>query len=56
MNEQANTIMVALFVVLGVVLVTGLALMPAIEEADAKCEGFKKNGDPCKEKPPKHNS
>ncbi len=43
--------MVALFVVLGVVLVTGLAVIPAVvEQADAKCDGFKKNGDPCKPK------
>ena len=46
MNQQ--TLMLALFMVLGVVLVTGLIAVPVIEEADAKCEGFKKNGDICK--------
>jgi hypothetical protein len=32
------------------VLVTGLIAIPVIEEADAKCIGFKKNGDICKPK------
>ena len=51
-----HTILVALFVVL-CVLVTGLAVLPsAVEQADAKCEGFKNNGDPCKPKKGKHNS
>jgi hypothetical protein len=44
MNQQ--TIMLALFVALDIVLVGGLIAIPVIEEADAKCEGFKKNGDP----------
>ena len=47
--------MLALFMVLGVVLVTGLIAVPVIEEADARCEGFKKNGDPCKPKKIKDN-
>jgi hypothetical protein len=47
--------MLALFMVLGVVLVTGLIAVPVIEEADAKCIGFKKNGDICKDKKPKKN-
>jgi hypothetical protein len=40
--------MLALFIVLGVILVTGLIAVPVIEEADAKCEVVKKNGDLCK--------
>jgi hypothetical protein len=32
-------------------LIGGLVVIPALEEpAEAKCEGFKKNGDPCKPK------
>ena len=48
LNQQ--TIMLALFLAMGVVLVTGLIAIPVIEEADARCEGFKKNGDLCKPK------
>ena len=44
----------ALFMVLGAVLVTGLIAIPVIEEADAKCVLFKKNGDPCKPKKNPH--
>lgn len=40
--------------ILGVVLVAGLVVVPAaVDEADAKCVGFKKNGDVCKEKKPR---
>ena len=42
--------MLALFLAMGVMLVTGLIAIPVIEEADARCEGFKKNGDLCKPK------
>jgi hypothetical protein len=48
MNQQ--TIMLALFVALGVILVGGLVVVPVIEEADAKCLFLKNNGDPCKPK------
>jgi hypothetical protein len=47
---NTNTLMLAIFIALGVVLVAGLVVVPAIHEAQAKCEGFKKNGDPCKPK------
>jgi hypothetical protein len=50
MENSQQTIMLALFIVLGAVLVTGLVVVPAMEEVDAKCEGTKKNGDPCKPK------
>ena len=43
-------IMLALFITLGIVLVAGLVVVPVLEEADARCEGFKKNGDLCKPK------
>ena len=34
----------------------GLVVIPAFEEpAEARCEGFKKNGDPCKDKKDKDN-
>jgi hypothetical protein len=56
MNTKPDTIMLALFVVLGVVLVTGLVVMPAaLEEAEAKCDGSKNNGDACKPKKSKDN-
>jgi hypothetical protein len=45
--------MLALFLAMGVVLVTGLIAIPVIEEAEAKCLFFKNNGDPCKPKKPK---
>jgi len=36
-------------------LVDGLVVVPTIvEEADARCEGTKKNGDICKDKKPKN--
>ncbi len=39
------------------VLATGLAVLPvALEDADPKCDGSKKNGDQCREKKPKHNA
>jgi hypothetical protein len=34
-------------------LIGGLLVIPAFEEAEAACDGFKKNGDPCKDKKPK---
>jgi hypothetical protein len=40
MNNQT-----LLSIAIGAVLVTGLIAIPVIEEADAKCVGFKKNGD-----------
>ncbi|HZB15665.1 MAG TPA: hypothetical protein VE445_00745 [Nitrososphaeraceae archaeon] len=40
----------ALFIVFGAVLVTALVVVPALEEVDARCDGFKNNGDPCKPK------
>jgi hypothetical protein len=38
----------ALFIVFGAVLVTALVVVPALEEVDARCDGSKNNGDPCK--------
>jgi hypothetical protein len=52
---QNQELMLELFLVLGVVLVTGLIAIPVMEEADAKCVLFKNNGDPCKDKKPKKN-
>jgi hypothetical protein len=35
----------------GVILVADLVIVPAMtEQVDAKCEGTKKNGEPCKPK------
>jgi hypothetical protein len=48
--KNQEIMLTALFIVFGVVLVTGLAVVPALEEADAACVGFKNNGDPCKPK------
>jgi hypothetical protein len=58
LNKSAyqQTIMFALFVAFGVVLVAGLVVVPVLEEADARCEGFKKNGDLCKPKKIKDNA
>jgi hypothetical protein len=47
--------MLALFIILGAVLVTGLIAVPVIEEADTKSIDFKKNGDICKDKKDKDN-
>jgi hypothetical protein len=45
--EKNQELMLALFVALGTVLITGLVAIPTIEEV--KCEGpTKKNGNPCK--------
>ena len=51
-QQNSSTVVLALFVALSIVLVTGLVAIPAMEEAEAKCTGFKKNGKPCN---PKHN-
>lgn len=47
---KEQEILLALFIVFGVVIVAGLVVVPVLEEVDAKCEGTKKNGDLCKPK------
>ena len=52
-NEQQFllAIVVIAFVAVGLVVVP-----PMVEQVDAKCtDGFKNNGDPCKDKKPKKN-
>jgi hypothetical protein len=46
---------VAIFVILGVALVTGLTVIPtSVDEAQARCvDGFKKHGDVCEPRKPK---
>jgi hypothetical protein len=51
--KNQEIMLTALFIVLGAVLVTGLVVVPVLEEADAACDLFKNNGDPCKPKKPK---
>jgi hypothetical protein len=53
---KSETIMLSLTIALAIALVGGLIIVPAIEQADAKCIGFKNNGDVCKPKKPKHNA
>jgi hypothetical protein len=49
-NEPTDG-MLALFIVLGAVLVAGLVVVPVIKEADAGCDGIvKKNGKICRPK------
>ena len=55
-TDANNTVLALIFLATAVMLIGGLAVIPAFEEAEAKCEGFKKNGDACKDKPPKHNT
>jgi hypothetical protein len=50
MNKIKNTTMAILLIASVMMLVGGLMVIPALEEAEARCEGFKKNGDPCKPK------
>ena len=56
MNET-NILGIAILA-FAMMLVGGLAVIPiVVDDADAKCsDGFKKNGDACKENKPKHNS
>jgi hypothetical protein len=56
--KSETTIMLTITLALAIALVVGgLVVVPAIEQhADAKCVGFKKNGDVCKDKKPKHNT
>jgi hypothetical protein len=50
-NNSANTAMAIVMIALAVMLIGGLAVIPALQqEVDARCELFKKNGDPCKPK------
>jgi hypothetical protein len=46
--KNQELMLTALFIVFGVVLVTGLVIVPILEEADAKCLFLKNNGDLCK--------
>ena len=45
-----DTALAIFFVAFAVVVIGGLVVIPAFEEAEAACEGFKNNGDPCKDK------
>lgn len=50
-DDMARTTatMAILLIATAVVLIGGLAVIPALEEpAEAACEDFKKNGEPCK--------
>ena len=53
---QNQELMLALFLVLGVVLVTGLVAIPIMEEADAALCKTKDGITTCKDKKPKHNT
>jgi hypothetical protein len=54
---KSETIMLTVAIALAISLVGGLIVIPAMtDQADARCEGFKKNGDICKPKKPKHNA
>jgi hypothetical protein len=56
-KTDANTVLALIFLATAVMLIGGLAVIPALEEpAEARCELFKKNGDPCKDHKPKHNT
>ena len=46
--KNQELMLTALFIVFGVVLVTGLVIVPSLEEADAKYLFLKNNGDLCK--------
>jgi hypothetical protein len=52
-TDVNNTALAIFFLAIAVMLIGGLAVIPALEEAEAACELFKKNGDPCKPKKPK---
>jgi hypothetical protein len=51
--NQTNTIMLAIFIALGVVLVAGLVVIPAIHEAQAALCKTKDGVTICKDKKPK---
>jgi uncharacterized membrane protein YjgN (DUF898 family) len=54
-KQNTNTIMLSLLVVLGVMLVAGLVVIPAIHEAQAALCKTKDGITTCKDKKPKHN-
>jgi len=54
-HQETSYIKIAIVLASGVFLVAGLVVVSAmVEEADARCEGTKKNKDICKDKKPKN--
>ena len=51
MQQETNYITLAIVLAFSIFLVAGLVVVPAMtEQVDAKCEGTRNNGDPCKPK------
>jgi hypothetical protein len=57
MTTKTTTVLGIAFLAIAVMLIGGLVVIPALpqQDAEAKCEGFKNNGDPCKPKKLKDN-